>query len=328
MRKISCRGKCVDEIVKRLSIYPNFSESNIRIVLNDYDISHKSTEIVLANDDKRQKAIQMFIVTKKVEGCTENTIHYYMGTLRRFFNEINQRLEEITADQIRYYLAIRSTRDKLSKTSQDNELRVLKSFFKWCSGEEYIERNPTENIKAVKKEKRMKKPFSETELELIREKAGNKRDRAIVEVLYSTGVRVGELCGMNISDITNDEIVVFGKGEKERTVYLNARAKIAIGEYLKTREDNENALFIGKITKKRLNKGGVERMIRELGKRAGVANCHPHRFRRTAGTIALNRGMPLEQVQQMLGHEDIATTTIYARSEERNVKASHGKYVV
>ena len=111
-------------------------------------------------------------------------------------------------------------------------------------------------------------------------------------------------------------------------MYLNARAKIAIGEYLKTREDNENALFIGKITKKRLNKGGVERMIRELGKRAGVANCHPHRFRRTAGTIALNRGMPLEQVQQMLGHEDIATTTIYARSEERNVKASHGKYVV
>lgn len=318
----------VDEIIKRLSIRKNFSESYARIVLNDYDISAKCTEIVLTNDDKRQKAIQMFIVTKKVEGCTENTIRYYMGTLRRFFNEMDQRLEEITADQIKYYLAIRSTRDKLSKTSQDNELRVLKSFFKWCSGEEYIERNPTENIKAVKKEKRIKKAFSETELELIREKAENKRDRAIVEVLYSTGVRVSELCGMDISDITDDEIVVFGKGEKERTVYLNARAKIAIAEYLKTRKDNENALFIGERTKKRLNKGGVERIIREIGKNAGVANCHPHRFRRTAGTIALNRGMPLEQVQQMLGHEDIATTTIYARSEGRNVKASHGKYVV
>ncbi len=232
---------CIEEIVNKISILGNISKDRVRIVLNDYNISPKCTDIVLANDDKRQKAIQMFIVTKKVEGCTENTIHYYMGTLRRFFNEINQRLDEITADQIRYYLAIRSTRDKLSKTSQDNELRVLKSFFKWCSGEEYIERNPTENIKAVKKEKRIKRPFSEMELELIREKAGNKRDRAIVEVLYSTGVRVSELCGMDIKDIVNDEIVVFGKGEKERTVYLNARAKIAISEYLKTRTDNEAA---------------------------------------------------------------------------------------
>lgn len=319
---------CIEEIVNRISVLGDIPENRIRIILNDYAISPKCTEIILASDDKRQKAVQMFIVTKKVEGCTENTIHYYAGTLRRFFNEINQRLEEITADQIRYYLAIRSTRDKLSKTSQDNELRVLKSFFKWCSGEEYIERNPTENVKAVKKEKRIKRAFSETELELIREKAGNTRDKAIVEVLYSTGVRVSELCGMNRSDIVNDEIIVFGKGEKERTVYLNARAKIAIADYLSSRKDNEQALFIGERTKKRLGKGGVERMIRELGKSAGVSNCHPHRFRRTAGTIALNRGMPLEQVQQMLGHEDIATTTIYARSEERNVKASHGKYVV
>lgn len=319
---------CIEEIVNRIFMLEDISEHRIRIILNDYDISHKCTEIILTNDDKRQKVIQMFIITKKVEGCTESTIHYYMGSLKRFFNEINQSLEEITADHIRYYLAIRSTRDKLSKTSQDNELRVLKSFFKWCSGEEYIERNPTENIKAVKKEKRIKRPFSETELELIRGKTENKRDKAIVEVLYSTGVRVSELCRMNINDIVNDEIIVFGKGEKERTVYLNARAKIAISEYLKTRTDNETALFVGERTKKRLNKGGVERMIRELGKSAGVSNCHPHRFRRTAGTIALNRGMPLEQVQQMLGHEDIATTTIYARSEERNVKASHRKYVV
>lgn len=319
---------CVEEIVARILLAGDIPENSVRIILNDYDISPKCTEIVLANDDKRQKAIQMFIVTKKVEGCTENTIHYYMGTLRRFFNEINQRMEEITADQIRYYLAVRSTRDKLSKTSQDNELRVLKSFFKWCSGEEYIKRNPTENIKAVKKEKRIKRPFTETELELIREKAENKRDRAMVEVLYSTGVRVSELCGMNTKDIENDEIIVFGKGEKERTVYLNARAKIAVSEYLAGRTDSDPALFVGKRTGKRLNKGGVEKIIRDIGKKAGIPNCHPHRFRRTAGTIALNRGMPLEQVQQMLGHEDIATTTIYARSEERNVKASHGKYVV
>lgn len=319
---------CADEIIKRIFLYDDISENSIRIILNDYDISKKSTEITIANDDKRQKAIQMFIVTKKVEGCTDRTIQYYIGVLRRFFNEINQRIEEITADQIRYYLAIRSTRDKLSKTSQDNELRVLKSFFKWCSGEEYIVKNPTENIKAVKKEKRIKKPFSERELELIRENAGSKRNKAIVETLYSTGVRVSELCGMNINDIQNDEIIVFGKGEKERTVYLNARAKIAIEEYLKERNDKEDALFIGERSSGRLSKGTIEKIVRNIGECAGIQNCHPHRFRRTAGTLALNRGMPLEQVQQMLGHEDIATTTIYARSEERNVKASHGKYVI
>lgn len=319
---------CVDEIVKRLSMRNDFSENAIRIVLNDYDISQKSTEITLANNDKRQKAIQMFIVTKRVEGCTEGTIRYYMGTLKRFFGEINYCLDEIGADHIRYYLAIRAERDHLSKISQDNELRVLKSFFRWCSGEDYIQKNPAGNIKAVKKAKRVKKPFSEVELELLREKAKNKRDKAIIEVLYSTGVRVSELCGMNRSAIQDDEIIVFGKGEKERIVYLNARAKIAIAEYLETRTDNNNALFIGIKTKKRLGKGGVERMIKDLGDNAGIAECHPHRFRRTAGTMALNRGMPIEQVQQMLGHEDIKTTTIYARSEQRNVKASHEKYVV
>lgn len=320
---------CVEEIVNRISLIGNIPDDRLRIILNDYDISQKCTEIMLADNDKRQKATQMFIVTKKVEGCTENTIQYYIGTLRRFFCVINQRLEDITADQIRYYLAVRSTKDRLSKTSQDNELRVLKSFFKFCTGEDYITKNPTANIKAVKKEKRIKKPFTETELELIRRNAKTKRDKAIIEVLYSTGVRVSELCGMNIRDINDDEVTVFGKGEKERVVYLNAKSRLAIKEYLESRKDTNKALFVGdRMPNERLTKSGVETMIRETGKRAGVDKCHPHRFRRTAGTIALNRGMPLEQVQKMLGHEDIETTTIYARSEEQNVKASHRKYVV
>ncbi|MCM1222834.1 MAG: tyrosine-type recombinase/integrase [Lachnospiraceae bacterium] len=318
----------VDEIVKRLSMYGQFSENSLRIVLNDYDISKKSTAVAPAGDDVKQKAVRMFMVTKRVEGCTENTIRYYFGTLRRFFSENAFRLEETGADQIRYYLAIRSERDKLSKTSQDNELRVLKSFFKWCAGEDYIKKDPTANIKAVKKEKRIKKPFSEIELELIRENAKSKRDRAVIEVLYSTGVRVSELCGMNRQDVNGDEIIVFGKGEKERVVYLNAKARLALQEYMESRADSSEALFVGERKKERLQKGSIERLVKETGIRAGVQNCHPHRFRRTAGTIALNRGMPLEQVQQMLGHEDIKTTTIYARSEEENVKTSHRKYVI
>lgn len=320
--------ECVEEIINRIAIIGDISKDRLRIILSDYDISPKCTEIVLVDDEKRERVVQMFMVTKKVEGCTERTIAYYAGTLKRFFREIRNPLVEITANRIRYYLAVRATRDNLSKTSQDNELRVLKSFFKWCTSEEYIGKNPTVNIKAIKKEKRIKKAFSEVELELIRAAADNKRDKAIIEILYSTGVRVSELCGMDRNAIDGDEVIVFGKGEKERVVYLNARAKMAVADYLSSRSDNGIALFVGKSTKERLTKGTVEKVVKEIGKRAGVENCHPHRFRRTTGTIALRRGMPLEQVQQMLGHEDIATTTIYARSEERNVKTSHGKYVV
>ncbi len=320
---------CTDEIITRIAATGSFTEESVRIVLHDYDITRKTTDVAVPCTDSRQKAVQMFIVTKKVEGCTDRTIKYYMGVLRRFFNENDCGLKEMTADHIRYYLAVRSSRDGLSKTSQDNELRVLKSFFKWCTGEEYIQKNPTVNIKAVKKEKRIRKPFTETEMEMIRRNARTKRDAAIIEILYSTGARVSELCGMNRRDVCGDEITVFGKGEKERIVYLNAKAILTLREYLESRTDGNVALFVSeRAPHDRITKGGVESMVRETGIRAGVPKCHPHRFRRTAGTMALNRGMPLEQVQRMLGHEDIKTTTIYARSEQENVKASHRKYVV
>ena len=320
---------CVDEIIKRLAIGGEWDETRLRVVLNDYDITKRTTELSIAGQNDRQKAVQMFLVTKKVEGCTERTIRYYLGALRRFFDEVNIELKEIDADRIKYYLAIRASRDGLSKTSQDNELRVLRSFFKWCTNEEYIVKDPTANIKAIKKEKRIKKPFTETELEMIRKNAKTLRDRAIVEVLYSTGVRVSELCGMNRENINGDEILVFGKGEKERVVFLNARARLALKEYLESRTDQNEALFVAeKDPHMRLEKAGVEIVIREIGRRAEISKCHPHRFRRTAATIALNRGMPIEQVQKMLGHENIGTTTIYARSEEENVKANHRKYVV
>lgn len=167
------------------------------------------------------------------------------------------------------------------------------------------------------------------ELEQIRKAAQTKRDIAIIETLYSTGCRVSELCGMNRGDLNGDEILVFGKGGKERICYLNAKAILAINEYLAERKDDEKAVFTTlKKPFNRLYKGSVESIIRKIGEAAGVENCHPHRFRRTAATIALNRGMPLEQVQEMLGHNDIKTTTIYARSEVENVKASHKKFVV
>lgn len=303
----------------------------LRIILSDYEIIPKRTELAVSEDNAKAKAIQMFFVSKKIEGCTNQTISYYSTILRKFFSEINMELDKITADQVRYYIAKLSL-NGLSKCSQDNELRVLKSFFKWAFGEGYISKIPTLNIKTIKQEKRIKKSFTELQIEQMRKVLNNKgslRDIAIFETLNSTGVRVSELNRMNISDIQDDEITVFGKGEKERIVYLNTKSKLAIQDYLKSRSDNEEALFISsKLPYTRLSKGAIETMIRNLGKEAGVDKAYPHRFRRTSATFALNRGMPIDQVQQMLGHENISTTTIYARSEKENVKASHRKYVV
>ena len=193
----------------------------LRIVLSDYEIISKRTELAVSEDNAKAKAIQMFFVSKKIEGCTNQTISYYSTILRKFFSEINMELDKITADQVRYYIAKLSL-NGLSKCSQDNELRVLKSFFKWAFGEGYISKIPTLNIKTIKQEKRIKKSFTELQIEQMRKVLNNKgslRDIAIFETLNSTGVRVSELNRMNINDIQDDEITVFGKGEKERIVY-------------------------------------------------------------------------------------------------------------
>lgn len=318
-------GKMEDE-------YIEIAKNALRILLSDYDISPKCTTLQVVDDNTKYKAVQMFFVAKKIEGCTDKTLAYYNVILSKFFSEIQTDISKITADDIRFYLAKMGMEHKLSKCSQDNELRVLKSFFKWAFGEGYIEKIPTLNIKSIKQEKRIKKPFTEMDIEKMRHylnTSGNLRNLAIFETLNSTGVRVSELSGMNKSDIQDDEITVFGKGEKERIVYLNTKAKLAINEYLKSRRDDNDALFVSsKTPHKRLETSGIETIIRDIGEKAGVKKAHPHKFRRTSATLALNRGMPIEQVQQILGHESINTTTIYARSEKENVKANHKKYIV
>lgn len=343
---MSCETEIINIVAEKIDECVSFEDlelikKTIRIVLSDYTITKKETAIAVLDDDNKSKALRMFFISKKMEGCTDKTLEYYSGALRRFFSVINSSLQDITADDIRLYLAKRSIEDKLSKCSQDNELRVLKSFFKWCSGEGYIDKMPTLNIKSIKKEKKVKKAFTEMQVEILRQNAAHSnsdtyieklksaRNLAIIDVLFSTGVRISELVDMNISEIQSDEIVVFGKGEKERIVYLNAKALLSLEKYMEIRVDDCDALFVSaKKPYTRLKIGAVETMIRELGKKAGVKKAHPHRFRRTAATVALNRGMPIEQVAQMLGHESIETTTIYARSEKENVKANHRKYVV
>lgn len=304
-------------------------ENALHVVLRDYDISEKSTALALVNQDTTTKSIQMFFISKKVEGLSDKSLTYYGYVLRKFFEIIKINLEDISTNDVRYYLAKRQMDNPdISKVTLNNERRVLRSYFSWCQAEDYISKNPIVAIKQIKTPKLVKKAFTEMEMEKMREACESHRERAIIEVLYSTGVRCAELSGIKLSDINGDEILVLGKGNKERIVYLNARALVAVQKLIEDRDYESEYLFCSERGHRQLKNSSIQSIVKSIGKRAGVTNVHPHRFRRTAATHALNRGMPIEQVSRMLGHASIETTTIYARSTTENVKESHKKFVV
>lgn len=304
-------------------------ENALHVVLRDYDISEKTTALALMNQDTTTKSIQMFFISKKVEGLSDKSLTYYGYVLRKFFEIIKINLEDISTNDVRYYLAKRQMDNPdISKVTLNNERRVLRSYFSWCQAEDYISKNPMVAIKQIKTPKLVKKAFTELEMEKMREACESHRERAIIEVLYSTGVRCAELSGIKLSDINGDEILVLGKGNKERIVYLNARALVAVQKLIEERDYESEYLFCSERGHRQLKNSSIQSIVKSIGKRAGVTNVHPHRFRRTAATHALNRGMPIEQVSRMLGHASIETTTIYARSTTENVKESHKKFVV
>lgn len=288
-----------------------------------------STEFAISNEEYTRR----FLALKLVKGCSERTIDYYRETINRFFAMVTKPVPNIEANDIRAYLAVRERRDGLSKTTLDNELRNLRSFFHTMLAEEYITKDPTLKIDKVKAPKKIKKPFTELELEKIRMACKSEKQHAVVEVLYSTGCRVSELVGIDRDEIDGDQVIVHGKGAKDRVCYLNPRAKLAVDAYLATRADNYPALFIGENVcthelSERIDRCSVESMLRRIGKRAGVENVHPHRFRRTAATLALRRGMPIDQVSKMLGHEQLSTTQVYAITDQYDLKRSHEKYMI
>ena len=283
---------------------------------------------MVPDSEKALKQFQLFMVSKKIEGCTDRTLDFYSREIRNFGRAVQKPWEDVTADDIRYFIAEKAMRNNNSKTTQDNTLRILRSFFGWLASEEHIPKDPTRKIKKIRQEKRIKKPFTEVECEKLRNGARCQRERAIIELLLSTGMRVSELSGLNRNDIQGDQAIVYGKGEKERYVYLNAKAQVALELYLKERDDDNPALLVSEqAPHRRLQISSIEATVRELGRELGIKDVHPHRFRRTAATLALNRGMPIDQVQQMLGHEQIATTLIYAQAAQETVKASHKKYL-
>ena len=274
--------------------------------------------------------IDKFISAKEIEGCSKRTIKYYESTLLKMNSKLDKEITHMTTDDLRTYLTDYQKINNCSKASVDNIRRNLSSFFSWLEEENYILKSPMKRIHKIKTDKVIKETYSDETLELLRDNCNNLRDLAIIDILASTGMRVGELVKLNINDIDfeNRECVVFGKGNKERPVYFDARTKIHLKNYLNSRTDDNPALFVSlDAPYGRLKISGVEIRLRQLGRRLGIQKVHPHKFRRTVATKAIDKGMPIEQVQSLLGHSQIDTTMHYAMVNQNNVKESHRKYV-
>lgn len=296
--------------------------------LNDYEVSEAPEKKEHGNQNA--ELITSFLAAKRIEGCSEKTITYYQNTIEAALEVIHKETKHITTDDLRAYLTKYQSEKNSSKVTIDNIRRILSSFFSWLEDEDYIIKSPVRRIHKVKTGKVIKETYSDEALELMRDSCIELRDLAMIDLLASTGMRVGEMVLLNRDDINFNEreCVVFGKGDKERIVYFDARAKIHLRNYLNARSDSNPALFVSLRTPaERLKIGGVEVRLRELGKQLGIPKVHPHKFRRTLATMAIDKGMPIEQLQRLLGHQRIDTTLQYAMVKQSNVKIAHRKYI-
>lgn len=284
----------------------------------------------LKEKETNSELLDMFISAKRVEGCSEKTLKYYQASIMRLFSTVDIPAIRMRTDDLRGYLSEYQQTSQCSKSNIDNIRRILSSFFAWLEDENYILKSPVRRIHKIKSNQPVKETYTDESLEIMRDQCGCLRDLALIDLLSSTGMRVGELVRLNRSDIDfeNRECVVFGKGSKERPVYFDARTKIHLKNYLDSRTDKNPALFVSLIQPfKRLEISGVEIRLRNLGRKLGITKVHPHKFRRTLATRAIDKGMPIEQVQRLLGHAKIDTTMQYAMVNQNNVKISHRKYI-
>lgn len=280
--------------------------------------------------ETNETLLRAFLTAKEVEGCSTKTLQYYDDTLVRALATIGKPIGAIESDDLRRYLNDYETTRHTSKVTIDNIRRIMSSFFSWLEDEDYIVKSPVRRIHRVKTAQLAKETLSDEELETLRDVCENERDLAVVDLLASTGMRIGELVRLDIADVNlqERECIVTGKGDKQRPVYFDARTKLRLMEYLGTRSDDSSALFVSlDSTAKRVTVSGMELRLRNLGKKAGVSRVHPHKFRRTLATHAIDKGMPIEQVQKLLGHAKIDTTMHYAMVNQNNVKASHRRYL-
>ena len=278
----------------------------------------------------QQNIVQTFLAAKRVEGCSEKTARYYDSTIRNVLSAINKEISFITTEDLRVYLDKYQQTCGVSRVTIDNIRRILSSFFAWLEDEDYIQKSPVRRIHKVKTCKTVKETYTDEALEIMRDGSETLRDLAMIDLLASTGMRVGELVKLNRGDIDfeNRECIVLGKGNKQRKVYFDARTKIHLQRYLESRNDTNDALFVSlQSPHSRLEISGVEIRLRKLGKKLGISKVHPHKFRRTLATTAIDKGMPIEQVQRLLGHQSIDTTLQYAMVNQNNVKMSHRRFI-
>lgn len=279
---------------------------------------------------RNDEYLEMFINAKKIEGCSERTLKYYRSSVQHMFSRIETPVRKITTEQLREYLTGYQKINNCGKSTVDNIRRNISSFFSWLEEEDHILKSPMRRIHKIKTKTKVKETISDEDIERLRDHCEVTRDIAIIDLLYSTGIRVGELVNLDIKDINFEEreCIVYGKGEKERRVYFDAKAKLHLQNYISSRKDNNPALFVTlDAPHERLKISGVEIRLRELGRKLNLTRIHPHKFRRTMATRAIDKGMPIEQVQKLLGHSQIDTTMHYAIVNQTNVKASHRKYI-
>lgn len=325
------KDQLITEVQQQMLPYLN--NEQLRKLRTAMEFCLHGLEVTQSDQQQEQEhtdATAAFIAAKRIEGCSEKTLTYYRKTIEAMTASVRKPVQRITTDDIRQYLTTYQMQRKSSKVTIDNIRRILATFYSWLEDEDYIVKSPVRRIHKVKTAKVIKETYTDEALEQMRDNCDSLRDLAIIDLLASSGMRVGELVALNRDDINFNEreCVVFGKGNKERLVYFDARTKIHLQNYLDSRTDGNPALFVTlRAPYNRLQIGGVEMRLRQLGRRLSIPKVHPHKFRRTLATSAIDKGMPIEQVQQLLGHQKIDTTMHYAMVKQQNVKLAHRKYI-
>lgn len=298
--------------------------------LQEVIISTFAENEAVRKDISNDEFLEMYLAAKQIEGCSERTINYYRVTVEHLLSQIDTSVRKITTEELREYLANYQKRNNCSNVTIDNVRRNISSFFSWLEEEDYILKSPMKRIHKIRTKTVVKSTISDEGIEKLRDNCKEIRDLAMIDLLYSTGIRVGELVNLNIDDIDLEgrECVVYGKGDKERRVYFDAKAKVHLRQYIEGRTDRNEALFVTlDAPYDRLKISGVEIRLRQLGRKLELERIHPHKFRRSMATRAIDKGMPIEQVQKILGHSQIDTTMQYAMVNQNNVKTSHQKYL-
>ncbi len=292
-------------------------------------IAEQKNEVVIYDESSDIAAYKQFFVSKKIQGLSDGTLNLYMQTINLFMRTVRKPFKDVTTNDIRLFIANREMIDNVSKGTLARERGCIVRFFKWLCNEEYIAKDPGARVENIKVPKRRKQEFSELDIEKLRSAAANTKETLIIELLLSTGCRVSELISLDFKDYNqeNDSITVIGKGNKQRNLYLNAKAKMALTHYLRDVPHITGPLFYGQVSGQKMTTAGVQKLVKRLGDRAGVGNVHPHRFRRTAATLARRHGMPIELVMNFLGHQSVDTTLKYSMINEDELKLSHQKFV-